>query len=235
MDGNRKFGTEQTVDTADVGNAARIARRRTLLKGLGMGSTLLSAAAPISSFAGSKVPKDDGFHCTVSGQQSKLMSQNASTTPCGGYHCTYFVKCEVVDYSSCPKEVKSACNSVGKWYEYTSGGSVYYRSSTSKCKKLSKDSAWPSSTVSWNLKCNAVFPGGSSSKTCLQRIYEDPESDDSYCIAGYLNSELSATPPSGYQKLPFRKDYVKYSVERDKASSAKLFRKTCVKNKRTLA
>lgn len=234
MDGNDKTGTDRSVDPVDEASKARSERRRTLLAGLGKGSTLLAAASPISSFAGSKVPKDDGCQCTVSGQMSKMLSGTASTTPCGGHHCTYFVNCTTVSYSSCPSQVRNACNSVGKWYEYTSGGCVYYRVDTNNCKKLTKSSYWPG-TVSWNAKCGDVITGGSTTKTCLQQIYEAPEGDDSYCIAGFLNSELTASPPTGYQKLPFDKAYVKYAVNSSKSNSVALFRKTCVKNKKTLA
>ncbi|MBL8349473.1 MAG: hypothetical protein JNL87_04100 [Burkholderiaceae bacterium] len=231
MDGNDKTGTDRSVDPVDEASAARSERRRTLLAGLGKGSTLLAAASPISSFAGSKVPKDDGCQCSVSGQMSKMLSGTASTTPCGGHHATYFVKCESLTRSQCPSEVKNACTTNGSWYVQTSGYCVWYRVAYDSFRKLSKDTSWPG-TVAWNIQCKDVI-SNTSTTTCLQRIYEDPDGDDAFCIAGYLNSELTASPPTGYQKLPFDKSYVKYAVSSSKTNSVALFRKTCVKNRRT--
>jgi len=234
MDSKDKTGVARPVETTEQASMARADRRRMLLKGLNKSSVVLAAAAPITSFAGNKVPSDDGNQCTVSGQMSKLLSQGAAVAPCGGHHCSYFVKCEKVAFTSCPDSVKrSACKNVGGSFEYGTGSCVYVRTDSTYCRKLSCDTSWPTSTVPWNTKCQVV--GGLSTKTFLQQVYESPESDVSYCIGGYLNAAMSATPPTGYQRLPFDKSYVQTAVSGSVVDSAKFFRKTCVKNKRTFA
>lgn len=80
---------QPAVQAPEALNAAALARRRALIKGLGKGGAALAVVAPIQSYA---VPKlNTGQVCSLSGLQSGVASHNPATTAtCAGWPPTYF-------------------------------------------------------------------------------------------------------------------------------------------------
>ena len=76
------------VDESQRSEVARaelaVSRRRMLLKGIGKGSALLAAAAPIKTLASTASVTANGQICSVSGVQSAVHSQSTSLPTCGG-------------------------------------------------------------------------------------------------------------------------------------------------------
>jgi hypothetical protein len=80
--------SEGSVDEAQRSDMARaelaLSRRRMLLKGIGKGSALLAAAAPIKTLASTASVTANGQICSVSGVQSAVHSQSTQLPTCGG-------------------------------------------------------------------------------------------------------------------------------------------------------
>jgi len=73
--------------------AERVASRRyILLKGIGRGSAILAAAAPIKTLASTPSLTANGLICTLSGTQSAAISQATRLPTCGGLSPGYYTK-----------------------------------------------------------------------------------------------------------------------------------------------
>lgn len=71
-------------------NAAALARRRALVKGLGKGGAALAVVAPIQSYAAPKL--NTGQVCSLSGLQSGVASHDPATTAtCTGWPPLHFI------------------------------------------------------------------------------------------------------------------------------------------------
>ena len=99
---NSNFDSGEEGVQATGTNASRvplpvnaIERRRLLLKGVGKGTALLAATAPLKTLAGQNLLTNDGLHqCSVSGMHSGVHSATPKSTPlCSGYAPTYWGAC----------------------------------------------------------------------------------------------------------------------------------------------
>src|SRR5437762_14094568 len=67
-----------------------MSRRRVLLKGIGKGSAILAAAAPIKTLASTPSVTANGQICTISGVQSGAHSRATNLPTCAGKNTTFY-------------------------------------------------------------------------------------------------------------------------------------------------
>lgn len=97
-------------------DAARLERRRLLLKGLGKGAAVAAAAMPLQSLATTTSLTASGHLCSVSGTQSAVRSNSAGLPTCGGHpHTKWCSKSNWPDYDvSTNPNGRFTCTESGK-------------------------------------------------------------------------------------------------------------------------
>jgi len=222
-----------TSDQAAASDSTSLARRRALLSGLGKGGALLAAAAPVSSFAAGRVKTADGKQCTVSGQMSAMMSQNATANPCAAFHTTAFFASRTKDisnFSNAP--LKQILNDLTLFqYHLHEISAVYYKRSSTEVRKLTP--------LNWSGAGNAALAigtlfNGAGPMTVLQLLHSASESDLAYFAAAYFSALRTASPGVGFEKVPFQANDVKTQWGgANNAAAATLYRLVCTEGKDT--
>src|SRR5437867_1070846 len=83
----------RNFDTSEIsasGAHRSLSRRRILLKGIGKGSAILAAAAPIKTLASTPSVTANGQICTISGVQSAVHSQQTHLPTCAGKKPSFY-------------------------------------------------------------------------------------------------------------------------------------------------
>lgn len=190
-------------------DAPDAARRRAILRGLGKGGAVLTAAAPMTSFAVGRVKTGDGKQCTVSGQMSAVMSTAASQNACAAYHPTHFFE------ASLPKAADQwggqnaagdqlradlAALAVGG-YHLRGTTAVFYKQIDGNVRKLTTANRI-SGQNSAALKVSDVLAGYSpADQTVLELLHSNSEGEAAYFLAAYFSANLLA--PANAEKVPF--------------------------------
>lgn len=139
----------------------RLSRRRALLRGLGSGSVVISAAMPIKSMAyTAALTGTGGKICSLSGVQSGAHSRTTITAICGGRNVTFY------------------SNNLPNWPNYT----------TSPAKSTFSNGTM---SFTDGAKFNQVFGAGSSSNSVFTIVKNDPTSDEAHWIVALLNANVT--------------------------------------------
>lgn len=171
-------------------------RRRQLLKGLGKGSAVVVAAAPIKTLAVTQSVTQNGLMCTVSGVGSAAHSTGGSLPQCGGLTPGYYKT-----PSHWPGYYVSYNKNKAKiTYTNPGGGTAtIYENFTAAPNGLSSGGPLNNSSTT-DTAFNAIFGGGSSAGIFYILLNQAPTAEFHW-IAAFLNAVAYASGP--WSKPPY--------------------------------
>ena len=185
-------------------DAPDAARRRAILRGLGKGGAVLTAAAPMTSFAVGRVKTGDGKQCTVSGQMSAVMSTAASQNACAAFHPTHFFNAETVSISTLPQTLQNDINAANAGAYVWRADAGYFKApaSTGTVRKLTPANRPSPALADVDLKVSGILsdftPAG---RRVLRELHSNSEGEAAYFLAAYFSAYLLA--PQNSEKVPF--------------------------------
>lgn len=188
-------------------DAPDAARRRAILRGLGKGGAVLTAAAPMTSFAVGRVKTADGKQCTVSGQMSAVMSTAASQNACAAFHPTHFFSADTVNVSTLSQGLQDAINAAnagvnGTYIWRADAGYFKAPSATGTVRKLTPANRPSPALADVNLEVSGILSGFTpAGRRVLRELHSNSEGVAAYFLAAYFSAYLLA--PQNSEKVPF--------------------------------
>ncbi len=192
-------------------------RRRLLLKGLGRGSAVIAAAAPIKTLAVTQSVTQNGLMCTVSGVGSAAHSTGGTVKTCGGLSPGYYkTPSHWPGYSSAGNTSK-ATNTIGSV--------TFYEDFKIASSGLSQGGP-VNNTSTQDTAFNAIFGGGLSAGV-FYILKNKANTDEFHWIAALLNAILYATTgqwPKSPSVFPYSPSEVLALYKNDYASALSFFK-----------